>query len=264
MDIGSLEGKVAIITGSTGGIGRGIADTFAEHGANVVVTNEASIDIAQKAADEIAAKTGIKTLAIKLDLLQEESILDCVKTTLDTFGKIDILVNNAGIQIIKPVDEYTTKEWDLLTGIMFRGSFLMTRECIKFMKKRKEGGKIIFTGSVHSFVASPNKIGYIASKHGETGMVRALAVECSKDNISANLIAPGFVMTELAKKQIPERAKLNHCTEEEVKKSMVQYTVDGKFTTVEEVAHAALFFASFDGTALSGQSLLVSHGWGIR
>ncbi len=264
MDIGSLKGKVAIITGSNGGIGRGIADTFAENGANVVVTNEASIDIAQKAADEITEKSGKKALGIKLDLLKEESIIDCIKTTLDTYGKIDILVNNAGIQIIKAVEDYTTKDWDLLTGIMFRGSFIMTRECIKAMKKRGEGGKIIFTGSVHSFYASPNKIGYIASKHGETGMVRALAVECSKDNISANLVAPGFVMTELAKKQIPERAKLNHCTEEEVKESMVQYTVDGKFTTVEEVAHAALFFAAFEGTALTGQSLVVSHGWCIR
>ena len=140
----------------------------------------------------------------------------------------------------------------------------MSRECIKHMKLRGKGGKIIFTGSVHSLNASSNKIAYISSKHGQAGMVKAISVECGQYNISANLVAPGFVLTDLAKKQIPQRAKVENKTEDEIKKSMVKNTVDGNFTTVEEVAQATLFFASFEGLALTGQSIVVSHGWCMK
>jgi 3-hydroxybutyrate dehydrogenase len=264
MSKGFLTGKVAIITGSNRGIGKGIAELFADNGANVVITNEESKEISQKIADDITAKTSNRSIGLKLDLRNEEDILNCIEQTIEAFGKIDILVNNAGVQIIHPIEDFCTEDWDKLTDIHFRGSFLMFRECIRHMKSRGQGGKIIFTGSVHSFNASSNKIAYISSKHGQAGMVRAIASECAKYNISANLVAPGFVLTELAKLQIPERAKIENCSEEYIKKSMVQYTVDGEFTTVEEVAQTALFFASFEGLALTGQSLIVSHGWCMK
>ncbi|QSH42606.1 3-hydroxybutyrate dehydrogenase [Lentisphaerota bacterium ZTH] len=259
----NLENKVAIITGSTMGIGRAIAEKLAASGAKVVVTGRKQED-AQKAAQEIAAETGAEALGCGLNVLYEDQIKQCVADTVKTFGKVDILINNAGIQTIHPIVEFNTEDFTKLLNIHLTGGFIAARECMKQMIKQGTGGKIITVGSTHSVCASPNKAAYVAAKHGLVGLNKSIAVEGGDHNITANLICPGFVWSHLVEKQIPERAAVEGISEEEVKKSMLKNTVDNEFSSQEDVANVALFFASFETNALTGQSLIVSHGWNMQ
>ena len=259
----NLQGKVALVTGSTSGIGKGIAEELSRSGAEVVILGLPTKEVAEAVASEIEAKTGNTVSGYKLDVSNEAEVVELINT-ISKDKNVDILVNNAGIQIIEPVDEFLTSEWKKLLSINLDGSFYMARECFKVMKESKKGGRIINIGSVHSFHASKDKAAYVTGKHALVGLTRSLAVEGGKYNIAANLVAPGFVMTDLVKKQIPERAEVEGITKEEVMKSMTSDTVDGKFTTVQEVAKAVEFFASAESNAYSGQSLIVSHGWNMR
>lgn len=252
-----LEGKVAIITGGSKGIGKGIAETFAKAGANVVI---ADLEQAQQAAKDINERFGKETLGLHVDITNEEMVIKGVKEAYERFGRIDVLINNAGIQIISPIDEIGYDQWKRINSIHVDGSFLMSKECMKIMKKQKSGGKIITIGSVHSFVVSANKGPYCTAKHALLGLTRSIATEGGPFNISANLIGPGFVLTDLIKNQMPERAKIENKTEEEMMKEMLKLSVDGEFTTIEEISRLALFFASTEGNAFTGQSMMVSHG----
>ena len=255
-----LKNKVAIITGSASGIGKNIAELFAKEGAKVVI---ADLDLtkAEAVAAEIRAKKH-EALAVKMNVTDENEVETAVQAAVKKFGSIDVLVSNAGIQYISPIDELPFAEWKKMLAIHLDGAFLTTRACLKHMYKQGNGGSIIYIGSTHSKEASHLKAPYVTAKHGVIGLCKVVAKEGAKHKVRANVICPGFVRTPLVDKQIPEQAKELKMSEEDViKKIMLKDTVDGEFTTVEDVAQATLFFASFESNALTGQSLVVSHGW---
>jgi 3-hydroxybutyrate dehydrogenase len=195
-------------------------------------------------------------------VVDEAAVEQGVADTMAKYGRIDVLVSNAGIQIIKPIVELSLADWKKLLAIHLDGAFLTTRACLKHMYKSGRGGSVIYMGSVHSKEASPLKAPYVTAKHGLIGLCKTVAKEGAKYGVRANVICPGFVRTPLVDKQIPEQAKELKISEEDViKKVMLKETVDGEFTTVQDVAEVALLFASFPSNALTGQSLVVSHGW---
>jgi 3-hydroxybutyrate dehydrogenase len=255
-----LKDKVAIITGAASGIGKEIAETFAREGAKVVIA-DLNADQANATAKEIIAAKG-QAMGIAMDVSREEDVDKGVAQVIKTFGNIDILVSNAGIQHIDPIDKLKFADWKKLLAIQLDGAFLTTRACIRSMYASGNGGSIIYMGSVHSKEASPLKAPYVTAKHGLIGLCEVVAKEGAAHNVRANVICPGYVKTPLVEKQIPEQAKELGISEQDViKKVMLKDTVDGEFTTTADVAAVALFFASFDSNALTGQSLVVSHGW---
>jgi 3-hydroxybutyrate dehydrogenase len=254
-----LKDKVAIVTGAASGIGKEIAKSFAREGARVVIA-----DLNQKAADAAAAELGDarKALGVVMDVTNEEQVEAGVALTVEQFGKIDVLVSNAGIQIVAPLDQFKFADWKKLLSIHLDGAFLTTRAVLQRMYKQGSGGSIIYMGSVHSKEASVLKAPYVTAKHGLIGLAKVVAKEGAKHGVRANVICPGFVRTPLVDKQIPEQAKELGISEAEVIKNvMLKETVDGEFTTVADVAETAVFFAGFESNALTGQSLVVTHGW---
>jgi len=254
-----LDGKNVFLTGAASGIGKEIARTYAREGARVVIA-----DLNQTAADATAAELGgpQKALAVAMDVTDERQVESGVARTVEQFGKIDVLVSNAGIQIVAPLEEFEFASWKKLLSIHLDGAFLTTRAVLQRMYKQGSGGSIIYMGSVHSKEASVLKAPYVTAKHGLIGLAKVVAKEGAKHGVRANVICPGFVRTPLVDKQIPEQARELGISEADViKKVMLKDTVDGEFTTVADVAETALFFASFESNALTGQSLVVSHGW---
>lgn len=255
-----LKNKVAIITGAASGIGREIAEVYAKEGAKVVI---ADLDLAraQTVALELKKEYG-DAMGIAMDVSDEQKVEDGVAKVISAYGEIDILVSNAGIQHIESIDKLLFSDWKKMLGIHLDGAFLTTRACIKNMYKHGKGGCIIYMGSVHSKEASVLKAPYVAAKHALIGLCKVVAKEGAKYKVRANVICPGFVRTPLVDKQIPEQAKSLGISEEDViKKVMLKETVDGEFTTTMDVAEVALFLAAFETNALTGQSLVVSHGW---
>lgn len=255
-----LENKVAVITGSASGIGLGIAQTFAKEGAKVVI---ADLDAkkAQETADKLKSQ-GYDAMAVTMDVTNEQQVEAGIAKVIAQFKQIDILVSNAGVQFISPVEELPFNEWKKLLSIHLDGAFLTTRACIKHMYQRGKGGSIIYMGSVHSKEASALKAPYVTAKHGLIGLCEVVAKEGAVHNVRANVICPGYVRTPLVEKQIPAQAKDLGISEQDVIKNVfLKDTIDGEFTTIEDVAQIALLFAAFDSNALSGQSLVVSHGW---
>lgn len=260
---GNVKNKVSIITGSASGLGKGMAMKLAEHGSYVVVA-DLNLKVAQETAEEIKSKYQIETFAVQMDVTSEEQVDAGVKATVAKFGKVDVLISNAGIQTIAAIVDFDFLAWKRLIDIHLHGTFLTTKACMKQMIAQKTGGRIIVTGSIHSVEASVNKAAYVAAKHAQLGFVRSIAKEGAANNISSNLICPAFVKTPLVEKQIPEQAKTLGMSEEDVvKKIMLGDTVDGEFTTVEDIAETALFLAGFASNALTGQHILVSHGIGM-
>jgi 3-hydroxybutyrate dehydrogenase len=255
-----LKDKTAIVTGAASGIGREIALTYAREGAKVAI---ADLDkgAADAAAGEIRAAGG-QALGIAMDVTSEQAVNEGVAAVVAAFGGVDVLVSNAGIQIVHPLEEFSYAEWKKMLAIHLDGAFLTTRACLPHMYGSGRGGSIIYMGSVHSKEASVLKAPYVTAKHGLIGLAKAVAKEGAKHGVRANVICPGFVRTPLVEKQIPEQAKTLGISEQDVvKKVMLKDTVDGEFTTVADVAEVALLFASFPSNALTGQSLVVSHGW---
>ena len=197
-----------------------------------------------------------------MDVTNEQQVDAGIERTVAQFGKIDVLVSNAGIQIVAPLDQFEFTSWKKLLSIHLDGAFLTTRAALRHMYKQGSGGSIIYMGSVHSKEASVLKAPYVTAKHGLIGLAKVVAKEGAKHGVRANVICPGFVRTPLVDKQIPEQAKELGISETDViKKVMLKDTVDGEFTTVADVAEAAVFFAAFPSNALTGQSVVVSHGW---
>lgn len=255
-----LKDKVAYITGSASGIGKEIATLFAQEGAKVVIA-----DLNKQAADAAAAELkakGAQAIGVAVDVTDEQQVDASVEEAAKAFGGIDILVSNAGIQIVHPVEEFGFADWKKMLAIHLDGAFLTTRACLKHMYAQGRGGSVIYMGSVHSKEASMLKAPYVTAKHGLIGLAKTVAKEGAKHGVRANVICPGFVRTPLVEKQIPEQAKTLGISEEEVVKNvMLKETVDGEFTTTDDVARVALLFAAFPSNALTGQSLVVSHGW---
>ncbi|WP_076998087.1 3-hydroxybutyrate dehydrogenase [Variovorax sp. KK3] len=255
-----LKDKVAFVTGSASGIGKEIAILFAQEGAKLVIA-----DLNKEAADATAAElrqTGAEAIGVAVDVTNEAQVDASVEEAAKAFGGIDILVSNAGIQIVHPVEEFAFADWKKMLAIHLDGAFLTTKACLKHMYAQGRGGSIIYMGSVHSKEASLLKAPYVTAKHGLIGLAKTVAKEGAKHGVRANVICPGFVRTPLVEKQIPEQAKTLGITEEQVIKNvMLKETVDGEFTTTDDVARVALLFAAFPTNALTGQSLVVSHGW---
>ena len=255
-----LKGKTAIITGAASGIGKDIAFVFAREGARIGIA-DLNKEAAVATAKEIVAKGGV-AMGVAMDVSSEEQVNAGVEFVVAEFGGVDVLVSNAGIQIVHPIEDFSYTDWKKMLAIHLDGAFLTTKACIPHMYKSGRGGSIIYMGSVHSKEASLLKAPYVAAKHGLIGLCRVVAKEGAKHGVRANVICPGFVRTPLVEKQIPEQAKALGLTEDQVIKNvMLKDTVDGEFTTVDDVAEATLFFAAFQTNALTGQSLIVSHGW---
>jgi 3-hydroxybutyrate dehydrogenase len=256
----SVKNKVALVTGAASGIGKRIAEVLADNGAHIAIA-----DINQAAADAAAAeirKRGVKATAVLMDVTNEDQVEAGVAKTVADLGSVDILVSNAGIQIVNPIENFAFADWKKLLAIHLDGAFLTTRACLKRMYAAGKGGSVIYMGSVHSKEASKLKAPYVTAKHGLIGLAKVVAKEGAAHGVRANVICPGFVRTPLVEKQIPEQAKELHISEDDVvKKVMLKDTVDGEFTTVDDVAACALFFAGFESNALTGQSVVVSHGW---
>ncbi|KTC99484.1 3-hydroxybutyrate dehydrogenase [Legionella erythra] len=254
-----LKDKVSVVTGAASGIGKEIALLYAREGSKVAIA-DLNLSQAQVVADEIKAKGG-QAMAVAMNVTDEEQVNNGIDAVADQFGGIDVLVSNAGIQIIESVDKLSFSDWKKMLAIHLDGAFLTTRAALKYMY-RSNSGSIIYMGSVHSKEASLLKAPYVTAKHGLLGLCRVVAKEGAAHGVRANVICPGFVRTPLVDKQIPEQAKELGISEEDViKKVMLKETVDGEFTTTKDVAETALFFASFKSNALTGQSLIVSHGW---
>ena len=255
-----LKDKVALITGSASGIGKEIALEYAKEGAKVVIADLA-LAAAQATADEIN-KAGGSALAVAMNVTDEAQVEQGIADTVAKFGGIDVLISNAGIQIIAPIVDSTLENWRKMLAIHLDGAYLTTRAAMRAMIKGGKGGSIIYMGSVHSHEASPLKAPYVTAKHGLIGLAKVVAKEGAKDKIRSNVICPGFVRTPLVEKQIPEQAQQFGISEEDViKKIMLKDTVDGEFTTTADVAQTAVFLAAFPTNALTGQSVVVSHGW---
>jgi 3-hydroxybutyrate dehydrogenase len=254
-----LKDRVAVITGAASGIGREIARKFAQAGATVVIADRDAA-AARAAADELA-RAGGSAMAIAMDVTSESEVESGMAAAVSAFGRIDVLVSNAGIQIVAALDQLSFADWKRLLAIHLDGAFLTTRAALRQMY-RQGGGTIIYMGSVHSKEASLLKAPYVAAKHALIGLAKVVAKEGARHGVRANVICPGFVRTPLVDKQIPEQARELGISEAAVVSDvMLKDTVDGEFTTVQDVAEAALFFASFGSNALTGQSLIVSHGW---
>jgi 3-hydroxybutyrate dehydrogenase len=256
-----LLGKVAVVTGAASGIGKEIARAFQREGAKVVIA-----DLNQAGADAAAAELGgDDAIGVAMDVTSEAEVEAGMAKAVSFFGHIDVLVSNAGIQIVAPLEDFDFAKWKQMLAIHLDGAFLTTRAALKHMYKQATGGSIIYMGSVHSKEASLLKAPYVTAKHGLLGLAKVVAKEGAKHGVRANVICPGFVRTPLVDRQIPEQAKALGISEERVVKSlMLKDTVDGEFTTVEDVAEAAVFFAGFNTNALTGQSLIVSHGWSMQ
>ena len=255
-----LKDKVALITGAASGIGKEIAIEYAKAGAKVVIADLA-LDAAKAAAEEIN-KSGGTAMAVAMNVVDEAQVDKGIADAVAAYGTLDILISNAGIQIIAPIVDSTLENWRKMLAIHLDGAYLTTRAAMRAMIKAGKGGSIIYMGSVHSHEASPLKAPYVTAKHGLIGLAKVVAKEGAKDKIRSNVICPGFVRTPLVEKQIPEQAKELNITEDDViKKVMLKDTVDGEFTTTADVAQTAVFLAAFPTNALTGQSVVVSHGW---
>jgi 3-hydroxybutyrate dehydrogenase len=255
----NLLNKVVLITGAASGIGRAMAKRFVAEGARVAIA-----DLNGAQATVTAAELGGLTLAVTMDVTDEASVNAGVAAVVSQWGTVDVLISNAGVQIVHRTEDFPFSEWKKMLAIHLDGAFLTTKACLPHMYKQKSG-TVILMGSVHSKLASPLKSAYVTAKHGLIGLARTLAKEGAEYGVRANVICPGFVKTPLVEKQIPEQAvRLGISEEDVVKKVMLGGTVDGEFTTLEDVAEVAVIFASFPTNALTGQSLIVSHGWAME
>jgi len=258
-----LHNKTAIVTGAASGIGKEIARQFIDEGARVAIA-DLNLEAARAAAEELDP-SGAATLAVRMDVTSEDEVENGVEEICQRFGGIDILVSNAGIQVVSPVDQFEFGDWKTMLAIHLDGAFLTTRAALRRMYAQGRGGSILYIGSVHSKEASRLKAPYVTAKHGLIGLAKTVAKEGADHGVRANVICPGFVRTPLVEKQIPEQAKELGISEADVIRNvMLKGTVDGEFTTLDDVARCATFLAAFPSNALTGQSIVVSHGWSMQ
>jgi len=257
-----FDNKVGIITGAASGIGKKIALRYAAEGGTPVIA-DLNYDAANATAAEIKAKGG-DAFAVAMNVIDEAAVDKGVADVMAKYGRIDLLVSNAGIQIVHPIVDFPYADWKKLLSIHLDGAFLTTKACLKHMYAAKSGA-VVYMGSVHSKEASRLKAPYVTAKHGLIGLCKVVAKEGAEFGVRANVVCPGFVRTPLVDKQIPEQARELHITEDQVIKTiMLNDTVDGEFTTTDDVADCVLFFAGAKTNALTGQSIVVSHGWNMN
>lgn len=258
-----FKNKIVLETGAASGIGKAIAMRFAKEGAIIAVADRDIKGAGGVVAD--IARNGRRAVPIAMDVTDEVEVEKSLDDLVARFGAIDVLVSDAGVQIVQPIEKYDFSDWKKMLAVHLDGAFLTTRACYRHMKGQAKGDSIIYMGSVHSKEASPLKSAYVTAKHGLIGLAKTVAREGGKYGIRANVVCPGFVRTPLVDKQIPEQARALGISEMDViQKIMLGETVDGEFTTLEDVAEVVLQFAAFPSSALTGQSLVVSHGWSMQ
>ncbi|MEI2300147.1 3-hydroxybutyrate dehydrogenase [Ensifer sp. MJa1] len=253
--------KTAVITGSTSGIGLAIAKALAKGGANIVLNGFGSPDEIRKATDEVSALTSGTVLYHGADMTKPAEIADLIATATERFGSVDILVNNAGIQYVEKVEDFPIEQWDRIIAINLSSSFHTIRAAIPSMKA-KGWGRIINIASAHGLVASPFKAAYVAAKHGVLGLTKTVALEVAESGITANSICPGYVLTPLVEKQIPDQARTRGITEQQVINDvMLKGQPTKKFITVEQVAALAVYLAGDDAAQITGTHVSMDGGW---
>lgn len=257
----TLEGKSAIVTGSTSGIGLGIATALAEAGANIVLNGLGDASEIEKTRATLAENTGRTILYSPANMLEPDEIAGMVEFANSELGSVDILVNNAGIQHVAPVEEFPVGKWDAIIGINLSSAFHGIRTAVPLMKA-KGSGRIINLASAHALVASPFKSAYVAAKHGIAGLTKTVALELAEHNITANAICPGYVLTPLVEGQIPDTAKARGITEEEVKRDVLLAAQPTKeFVTTEQLGALAVFLCGDAAASITGAILPVDGGW---
>jgi len=261
---GQLSGKSALITGSTSGIGRGIAERFAREGANVMLNGFGDAADIERLRAGLAKESGAKALYHGADMTKPAEIAAMVKEAEKAFGRVDILVNNAGIQHVAPVDEFPIEKWDAIIAINLSSAFHATRAALPGMKKAK-WGRVINIASAHGLVASPYKSAYVAAKHGVVGFTKTVALEVAEFGITSNAICPGFVMTPIVEKQIDDQARVHGIPRENVIRDVILAPQPTKkFVPVGDVASLALYLASDAAAQINGASLSIDGGWTAR
>lgn len=260
----NLTGKTALITGSTSGIGLGIAQALAQQGVNVVINGLGDAGEIEKTRVDIENTYKVKAVYDGADMTKPEQIRKMCESAVSQFGAVDILVNNAGIQFVSPIDEFPEEKWDAIIAINMNSAFHTTKACLPGMKK-KGWGRVINLASAHGLVASPYKSAYISAKHGLIGMTKTIALETATQNITCNAICPGYVNTPLVQNQIKDQAKVHGISEAEVvDKIMMQPQPTKKFVEIDQLGALAVFLCSDAASNITGTSLPVDGGWTAR
>jgi len=256
-----LKGKAALVTGSTSGIGLGIAEAFAREGANIVLNGFGDPAEIERLRGDLAKRHGVKVLYQGADMSRPEAIGQMMQVAAEAFGGLDVVVNNAGIQHVAPVEEFPVAKWDAILAINLSAAFHTTRLALPGMKQ-KGWGRIVNIASAHALVASPFKAAYVAAKHGIAGLTKTVALEAAEAGVTVNAICPGYVWTPLVEKQIPDTARSRGISEEQVKRDvLLAAQPTKKFVTVEEVAALALFLCSDGAASITGAIVPLDGGW---
>ena len=256
-----FKGKTALVTGSTSGIGLGIATALAGRGANIVLNGFGDAAAVETLRAKLATDHGVTVRYDGADLSQQDAIESMMGNAIETFGAIDILVNNAGIQFVAPVDEFPVSKWNAIIALNLTASFHTIRLALPKMKARK-WGRIVNIASAHALVASPYKSAYVAAKHGIAGLTKTVALEVATQGITMNAVCPGYVWTPLVEKQIPDTAKARGLTEDQVIHDVLLHAQPTKqFVQVSEVAALTAFLASDDAASITGAIIPIDGGW---
>ncbi len=256
-----LKGKNALVTGSTSGIGLGIAEGFAKEGVNLILNGFGDAAEIEKLRASLASKFGVKVLYDGADMSNPGQIEAMMRKAESSLGGVDVLVNNAGIQHVAPVEEFPLAKWDAIIAINMSSAFHTTRMAVPYMKS-KNWGRIINVASAHALVASPFKSAYVAAKHGVLGFTKTVALEVAEKGITVNAICPGYVLTPMVEKQIPDTAKARGITEEQVKRDVLLAAQPTKqFVTVEQIAGVSVFLCSDAAASITGTAIAVEGGW---
>lgn len=256
-----IKGKLALVTGSTSGIGLAIATKLASEGANIIINGFGNPEEIEKIRKNLSETYKVSAFYYEADMSKPSEIEAMIKNYGKDFGGIDILVNNAGIQFVAPVDEFPSEKWDEIIAINLSSSFHTVRHSLPYMKK-KGWGRIINIASAHALIASPFKSAYVSAKHGLAGFTKTIALEVAEQNITVNAICPGYVLTPLVQKQIPDTAKVRGISEEDViREVMLAEQSTKKFVRVEEIADLACFLCGNNAESLTGAILSLDGGW---
>ena len=260
----SLQGKTAIVTGSTSGIGLAIAKGLAEAGASIVLNGFGAPDEIKQIQEEIQATHKVPTHYASADVSNISEIQQMVEDTLVKFKSIDIIVNNAGVQFVAPVVDFPQEQWDKIIDLNLTSAFKMIKSTLPSMLS-KNWGRIINIASAHGLVASPYKSAYVAAKHGLVGLTKSVALEVAETNVTCNAICPGYVRTPLIDKQIAEQAKIHHMPEAQVIKEVILKTQpNNKFIKAEDIAQMVVFLCSTAGDSMTGEIISMDGGWTAR
>jgi 3-hydroxybutyrate dehydrogenase len=260
-DVRSLAGRVSIVTGSTSGIGLGIARALAAAGSAVILNGFGRAEEIAATQQEISSAYGVKALYSPADMTKPTAIGEMVELALDMFGRLDVLVNNAGIQHVAPVDQFPVEKWDTILAINLSSAFHTARLAIPAMRKNK-WGRIINIASAHGLVGSPYKAAYVAAKHGVIGLTKVVALETAEQGITCNAVCPGYVYTPLVEAQIEGQAKAHGIPRDQVIRDVLLAQQPNKrFATVEELGALVVFLTSDAAASITGTALPVDGGW---